>query len=424
MLQSIFQHTQFAYRCGARMVCNKTLPLFLVLTLAFLIVFTSADAEKGKVDSCKVCGSRGVVTCKVHGEDWVKPPYKSSALIEHKCGCCGLGWMPCPRKKCPKREEGIKKFKEATAPLFFWLKQRRATVEGKIFAKYPKLKDLKAAHAETDHYYLAGTFRDRIVKYKYKGMVKKKKYDSGASLHLYAERIEAIYQEVMKMIRYEGDYRPRYTDKWLLMIWDKEKQQEAASYETCHFTNSAGAKIDGVLYTTWDSDDDMYLHHKMAAAVTNLVVDDYGGVVEYFPDWIREATAHWIEYKIFSELRIFSGAEGGYDPNCPTTKLKSSLKKAVIRKDRKITPFSEIMNKKISKITGWERLKCWSIIDWMVNSFEEDKLGKLIDSFKRLYAIDKQQGPSFKEVFDMTPDEIDEAWAAWVLETYPNVEDD
>ncbi|MDZ7814472.1 MAG: hypothetical protein U5N86_00255 [Planctomycetota bacterium] len=254
-------------------------------------------------------------------------------------------------------------------------------------------------------------------------MTRKKRYTGPESLHLYCERLEDIYKVIMGMLKYEGDYRPKYTDKWQLMVWAKEEEQKAASFEFCNFTNTAGAKIDGVLHTTWDSDQDDYLHHKLAVAATNLAVDDYGGIVEYFPDWIREATAHYVEQKIFDELRIFSGGEGGFSANCPTHKLKVTMRKAVKADRRQLSPFSEIINKKMVKITGWERLKCWSIVDWMVNAHEDDKLGRFIKHMKKMYPQEKnkRQGPSFREVFEMTPPAIEEEWKAWVMETDPTV---
>ncbi|GAB4160893.1 MAG: hypothetical protein Kow00107_08830 [Planctomycetota bacterium] len=401
-----------------RLLCR--LLLVLMLTIAF---FANVSAEKMD-DYCDKCKNTGKIECKIHGADWVKPPYTSSAIIEHECGCCGIGWTVCAKKTCPKREEAQKLFDSETAPLKAWLNARRAAVEGVAFADKPKLKDIKALHVETKHFYLSGTFRKRVIEYLYKGMIKKKTLSPAESIHLYAERIEDIYSRYLKMLKYEGDYYPKFTDKWKLMVWDKDAQQEAASFKFCGFTNTAGAKVDAVLYTTWDSDDDVYLHHKLAHAITNLITDDYGGVQEYFPDWFREATAHWIEYDIFTELRIFTAGEGGFDANCPTRKLKSTIRKEVKSGSKRIKPLTEIINKKIMDISGWERLKCWSVVDWMATGRDDKCVEKLLLDFKQNYPANKQQGPSFRRVFDMTPDEIDEVWAAWVLETYPPEEDD
>ena len=381
-------------------------------------------AEESKVKSCSKCKNTGRIDSKLPA-DFRNLPFRSSAVIEHKSGCCGLGWLPCPRKKCPFREKALKEFEELTAPLKEWVRSRRSKVEAKAFAKHKKLKGIKALHAETKHYYVSGTFKSRIVKYKYKGMTKKKKYDAAHSLHLYAERVEKIHARVIKMLEHEGEYFPHFTDKWLLMIWEKKEQQEAASYEFCGFTNTAGAAMDAVHYTTWDAEDDPYLHHKIAYALTYLITDDYGGVVEYFPIWLKEAMAHWVEYDMFGELRIWGTGEDEFIPGCPARKLKSSIKKEVKRKSRNIVPLSEFMNDNIMKLSGWERLKGWSLVDWMRNGYGRKSQQKLLVDLKQNYPKSKQQVPSFKRVFGgMLPEDIDAAWEAWVLETYPNQEED
>lgn len=397
--------------------------LSAVLVVAFLLVMVSSlSAELAPM--CPKCKNRGRVDTALP-EDFKNLPFKSSAVIEYKTGCCGLGWIPCPRKECTKREESVKEFGELTAPLKLWVEERRRAVEGKAFAKEPKLKDVKALHAETAHFHFAGTLKKRTVKYLYKGMVKKKDYDPERSLHLYAERVEEVYKRFVKMMQIEGDYFPAMVDKWNLLVWEEKAQQGAASMAFCNFTNEAFASVEAVVYTTWDSDDDLYLHHKIANAISNLMTEDLGGVVEFFPVWLKEAIAHWVEYDIFNEIRIFTIGEVEFDANCPTTKLKSSIKKAIKRKDKNLRPLGDYMDKNIMDLKGWDRIKNWSIIDWLINGVGNNATCKLVKHFKVNYLRNnKQQGPTFTEVLSMNPDEIDEAWAAWALENYPEEEDD
>ena len=76
-------------------------------------------------------------------------------------------------------------------------------------------------------------------------------------------------------------------------------------------------------------------------------------------------------------------------------------------------------------LTGWERIEGWSLVDWMLNGYGKNSVSRLILSFKKNYPETKNQVPSFREVFDgMHLDEIYEAWREWVLETYPDEEDD
>ncbi len=409
-----------------RTAAGTSLALLLLTLLGTLAAASPCSAEKKKEYYCNVCHNTGKVKTKFP-EEYKNLPFRSSVVVEYKTGCCGLGWVPCPNKRCPKRAAAIEEFKRLTEPLKTWLKERRKAVEGKAFAKDPKLAKVRAMHAETDHFYLAGTFKKRVVKYLYKGMVKKKIYDPPHSLHLYARRIEDVYRRFLKLISWKGgDYRPHYTDKWLIMIWEKKEQQAAASFAFCNFTNEAGASVEAVLYTTWDDADDLYLHHKIVNAIACLMTEDYGGVVERFPVWFKEAIAHWIEYDVFGELRIFNAGEVDFNPNCPTRKLKSAIKKELKKKrSRRIKPLVEFINHNIMDLTGWERLKGWSLVDWMLNGYGKDSVSRLILSFKKNYPETKNQIPSFREVFDgMRLDEIDEAWREWVLETYPDEEDD
>ncbi|MDZ7814471.1 MAG: hypothetical protein U5N86_00250 [Planctomycetota bacterium] len=130
---------------------HDRLSVFIICSMLLLVIPSSIGAEEEK-DYCNRCHNTGKVECDEHGGDWEHPPYKSSVIIEAECGCCGLGWLPCPEEDCPKRPAALEEFKRKTDMLKAWLQARRAKVDAKILTdKYPKLKKTKPLHAETDH---------------------------------------------------------------------------------------------------------------------------------------------------------------------------------------------------------------------------------------------------------------------------------
>ena len=310
---------------------NSKRRLWIVFIVSFILVlssFAGITSNAEQADYCERCKNKGKIKSRLPKE-YIKFPYKSSVIIEHKSGCCGLGWLPCPNKKCPKRAEALIEFNRLTGALKAWLNERRAKVEKKAFKDDKKLKDIKAMHADSDHFHISGTFKKRPAQVLIKGKWKKRTLSPAQSLHIYCTRCEYVFEKYMKIIGYKGDYVPKMTDRFTIAIWENLKQADAASFSFCGFTNSAGASIEAVVYTTADDADDLFLHHKIVVAAANMVTGDYHLIVEYFPVWLKEAIGHWIEYDIFKELRIFTVGEGDFSPNCPTKNLHKIIYDAV-----------------------------------------------------------------------------------------------
>ncbi|MFA4987480.1 MAG: hypothetical protein WC712_12935 [Candidatus Brocadiia bacterium] len=394
-----------------------------VLSVGLLLcACSSAPCEDAP---CPACKNSGKVECRIH-KDYKFPTFKCSACYECPNGCWGVGWMPCPRKDCPSthKAELVAEFAKLSADRKAWVDSRRAAVEAKAFGNNEKLKTVKALHVETDHFRLASTMKPHKVRFSRKGMEKILTYDSHQVMHLYAQRIEDAFAACMKLIDFQGIYKPLCCDKFLLMCWQSLEEQNAASFAFCNMTNPAGASIDALNYTTQDGDDDIYLHHKLVHIIAHLVSDDYGGIVEFFPVWFREAFAHWVEYDVFNELVIFCAGEVNDDPGCPTRCLKSVIKAQVKGKTKRNTPLSAFVNNNIMDLTGWHRIKGMTVVDWMLNGYGKNVVGPLIVQFKKDFPKLKQQGPTIRAIFpDKTYDDIDEMWAAWVLKTYPEIEE-
>ena len=281
-------------------VCRLIAPVLLVVLLIASIAPANSEEKDGYY--CHKCKNTGRVKSKLPAK-YKDFPFLSSVVVENKSGCCGLGWLPCPNKKCKKRIDALREFEEKTAPLKKWLSERRRLVEERAFSKNKRLCGIKALHASTEHFHLSGTFKSRNALIEVKGRFKKKHLNPEQSLHLYAHRIEAVCERYLKLIGHKGAYKPIMVDKFTVMLWETKAQADAVSFAFCGFENAASASTAAVVFTTLDDVDDLFMHHKIAFAVANLLTEDYGAIVEYFPFWFKEAVSHWIEYDIFQRVQ-------------------------------------------------------------------------------------------------------------------------
>ncbi|MFA4987496.1 MAG: hypothetical protein WC712_13015 [Candidatus Brocadiia bacterium] len=393
-----------------------------VAVLAVSLLVAACGPALGEERGCPTCGNSGKVECRIH-KDAKAPAFQCSCCYECPKGCWGLGWMPCPNKDCisPHKAELAEEFKRLFTERKSWVDSRRAAVEGKVFSDNGKTAGVKAWHVETAHFRFASTIKPRKVRLSSNGAAKTLTFDSHQAMHLYAQRIEEAFATCMKLLDFTGDYKPTVTDKFLLMVWQSVGEQNAASQAFCHSAQPAGASVDGLLYSTHDANDDMYLHHKLVHAIAHLVCDDYGGIVMSFPPWLREAFAQWVEYEVCGELAMV--CVGDFDKNvgCPKRRIKSGMKMQVKGKSKDNPPLSSFIDNRVADMTGWHRIKGICILDWMLNGYSRKVVGPLVVQCKKGYPKVAQEA-LFKAVLDKTPDQVDELWGSWVLETYPDNE--
>ena len=238
-------------------------------------------------------------------------------------------------------------------------------------------------------------------------------------LHLYLERLEDLYARFKSLLGLEKDFGPSMSPRWRVFCWLTEKQQQAVSFRIAGLSTSNNTLWLPDFYSTWNEADDDFLYHRIVHSVAILLNEDYNKYVyNGIPVWFDEAVAHWLEYDIFGILQVFNEGEVTFQPNCPVKKLRKVIKRELKSKGKRLPPLRSFMENDLDNLTGWERIKGWSLVDWLKNACKKGTLRKLNIEFNRTYPDSKDQTIAFKNVLKMTCEDIDEAWAKWALETY------
>ncbi|MFA4987481.1 MAG: hypothetical protein WC712_12940, partial [Candidatus Brocadiia bacterium] len=360
--------------------------------------------------------------CKIH-KDYKFPTFKCSACYECPNGCWGVGWMSCPNKGCmsPNKTEVKEEFARLSTERKSWLDSCRAAVEGKIFPPDSKLAGTRALHVETEHFRLASTMKPRSIKLNVNGLARTFNCNSHQAVHVYARRAEDAYVSATRLLGCGDGFKPFVTDKYLLLIWQSEAEQVAASRILCQSAQAKEAYAQGQVYTTRDPGDDNRLFHQVVHSVAHFMGDDFGGQVLASPAWLREAFAQWVEYDVTGELVISCEWNPELTDGSPSSKLKSSLKPLVRSKSKYLTSLADYVGSKMASLTGWQRIKGIGILDWMLEVSEKKSAGLLIAQFKKDYPA-KSQEDIFKAVLGMDFAQFEDKWSSWVLDAYPDFE--
>jgi hypothetical protein len=382
-----------------------------------LLVLSVAEAEEPL--NCARCKNTGIVKSTIPAE-LVGIPFKSSIAIEHKSGCFGLGWLPCPARDCPHAPEAQKEFERLTAPLKTWIAERRTTIDAKVLEKAPKLKNCRPYHAETDHFLLSGTFKPRKLKVEAMGRTKTISLTSEESFHTYCSRAEDAYGLYQTLAKFPDEYKGNLVPKMQLYVSADVNEGKAVALTLCNFVDTPEGSMDADKWVGFDDSDDVMLHHKLVNAIASLLTEDHGKVVlnEDFPVWFKEAACWWMEYKVFGEVRVFREGETELPKDFPATGLEEAVWKELGKAKGRTPGIREAMDNNVNRLTGWHRIKNWSVVDWMVREYGQESFRKLLLDFKDTYARERDPAGAFKRVFDKTPDQVEELWAVWVKTAY------
>ncbi|GAB4155347.1 MAG: hypothetical protein Kow00107_05190 [Planctomycetota bacterium] len=387
------------------------------MLVSALLLFTPVFGEEEAY--CAKCKNTGIVKSGIPPE-LVGLPFKSSVAIEHRSGCFGLGWLPCPAKDCPHAPEARKEFEKLTEPLKKWIAERRASIDAKVLEKTPKLKGYLPFHAETAHFFLSGTFKSRKLKIEAMGKTKTISLNPVESFHTYCTRAENAYSLYQELAKFPDEYKGNLAPKMLLYVSAEEQEAKAVTLALCNFVDSTEGSMDAEKWVGYDDKDDLMLHHKMVSAVASLLTEDYGKIVlnEDFPVWFKEAACWWLEYRTFGEVRIFREGETELAMDFPASKLEEAVWKEAGKAKGRMPSLREAMDNNVNRLSGWHRIKNWSLIDWMVREYKQDSFRRLLLDFKDNFGRERDPAGAFRRVFDKTPEEIEEAWLAWVKTAY------
>ena len=281
--------------------------------------------------------------------------------------------------------------------------------------------------------------------------------------HLYAQRLENLYDRVLDLVGLEdGDFpdgegpqwpsdmpagerwmgRGPYLgmrNKFLVLLCQKQStcSRYLATYPRCDATSPFRWYFQGTdcffFGTAVEFHDDVYapehkLHAHVVFNVANNLISSLRGYSYEGPKWWSEGLAHVLRREVTEDFNDFTGFDGdrmrAYTVFEWPLKVRQRLSYDLVR------PLREIMQvQDCNEFTLVDHMACWSRMSWMLEELPADRVAELLLALSGIYDAQglppkdedlvRLQTEVFQRVLDATPEEIDARWRRHVERHYP-----
>jgi hypothetical protein len=339
------------------------------------------------------------------------------------------------------------------------------------------LGDLEMIWVETKHFKIGSTLKefkipaDKIQKERIAEEVgrlrvkmpevpkKVKKLDPWLRVHLYAQRLEEEYIAIQELLSVTDESFPtspgtyikgRYMgegvymgqkNKFIVLLTTKKSTLHRFAQRWCdanfqadspvaHNFHTAGCMLygtspelaDGYFY------DDARLHMNLCFGVAVNMLLGYKGYMFDIPIWIKEGIAHCYVNSIDARYHNFSLIKDQFPNEKKLWKWEPRVRKLV--QNEAFIPVSEIMTWTApDDFRIGHHMNIWSRVDYLIKS-DRERFASFVGAMKDKFQVRggtvitpemmlERQVKTFQQVYNMTPEEFDLQWSAWVLETYP-----
>jgi len=321
--------------------------------------------------------------------------------------------------------------------------------------------------AETEHFRIGsslGTYKipnDRqerakleleIARLKHKlGKLKapKKKLDPYLRLHIYAQRAEDAYAAFVEDFGLtpadfaeRGPYlgRPK---KILLLLCQRKSEfgRYLRTYENSEveFVYYTGWPKEGMLLAAnveaisenWKEDKetpvDTMFHCLVVSALGANFINNWGEEIYKAPSWLTFAYGHMCQRRIDPRWTVFDGRDFIYDKSGHSWNWKPRVRN-LVKNDFFASAEQMFAWKAYGDLNTRDHMVAWSKLTYLMSVAQGDEQGFLSEvcqpSGGRASRNDEdeqvaRQVRALKADYDLTPAGFDQAWARWVLKTYP-----
>jgi len=165
---------------------------------------------------------------------------------------------------------------------------------------------------------------------------------------------------------------------------------------------------------------DQHVHNALRHNMAINFLDGYMLYLFDMPSWIREGYAHYMRRLNHPGYNFFDGGEGAALIDNEEENWAPEVRK-LVKKDEG-TDFARLA--RINDYVDLEfddHLVVWSKVDFLIQ-LDPKKFGQFVLRIKTQgtgAAVADVQRDAFRELYGWTMRQADEAWKAWVLETYP-----
>ena len=368
--------------------------------LACFAVPLHAQVAPAPAVICKPCKSTGKIACPEHPKEeaaWEQGAAFCSFIAD--CAVCkGAGFVDC--KDC-ENTAAVAALAEKVAKLA----GLRVELE-----KYDAEMGRKLRKGASAHFTLVWEI-DSLK-------VEKRVLGAHELLHLYLDRLERVFDLYVDLLRARpGDIQKRQK----IFVWWLGSDQQEATLRFCQQGSPHGVKLMGSdsaysvcgnrqYFTT-----DERLHRNLVHSVSHLLFAHQTPsmwVGNQKAGWVEEGLAHVFEDRVFGICDNYCYEEVASNVDFKGGKYKVAVRKMIA--EGKAPSVSEVIQRNTDQLKLAEHAIAMSLVDYLL----QREPGKF-DSFGKLLRAKVAVREALASSFGITPLELEAAWKAWVLESYP-----
>ncbi len=375
------------------------MPSLLLFAILFLAPGHALEQEDREV-VCRSCDSTGMKPCREHESDecMLEDGIVYCTEFNDCASCSGTAWVDCEKCDNPSASEEF---------------ARRISERARLAKRNEWIHETMGRPvrlAETEHFRLVWELDSLKVD---------KKHQNGHQLlHLYAGRLEQLWQDYASVL---GASSRDFKEKPLVLVWWLPTDQEKSSGAFCNQASRRGCKLLGSTprYSMCGNKqfikNDVVLHRNLVHNVVHLLLSHQTRQVwigNMKGGWADAGLAHWFEDKYWGRCTNYCYQEQNTQVDFKGGKYKVAVRKLVALD--KAPPVAVVFEKNTDTLTPEEHALSFSYVDYLI-SVDGKKLSDLVVLLKRK----QPTRDALKATFDMNPIEFESNWKAWVLETYP-----
>ncbi|MBK8180063.1 MAG: hypothetical protein IPK67_14510 [Planctomycetes bacterium] len=378
---------------------------WIALALVLSVLLSFAHGAASEPQGCKRCAGSGEVqcgscaksTCNWSGEGKVSARFCSLAA---QCGSCrGTQRIAC--KECGREvTPATAKLRRETEA---WLAEM-AAIDSTVGAAGRE----KPVHAQSAHFRITWNIKQVDVK-------------GGSTphggMHVYLDRLEALYTEFLKDLSAADKDFCGITH---VMLWQSARDQEKASPVYTGQASSTESKLMGkspfvsIFYDKSHLHEEFELHqavvHQVAHCLLSNVFDGiWPGNIK--GGWIDCGLAHAYEIRTFGEVRHYCYVEQDTLQAFQFGRWEQAVLSGV--QGGKEVRFLGVTGKHTTELTPEEHMYAWSYVDYLLRA-HPGKFGAVARAVKSK----QPYAEMLQSILGKSPAQFQGDWAQWVRTTY------
>jgi len=375
--------------------------LALLLAVACLAFPGHAQEEPARVsDGCKRCNHQGVVPCKRHDEkDLAREQAVVFCAIAARCEDCGGTYqVDCPF--CVSGPESLPN------------EQRRARLQAilKSGIKPEKVLERPLPWIRTEHF-------DLVV-----DVESLKNGTKRLSAHDFLHKLATETEAAAAMLDQHLGAKPRQYVRASLYFWESREDHHKINRELLGTNTYSAMKLYGArpAASSWTGAKGLEgkalnvaangVHIGIHLLLSSAFRAEWIGNKK--AGWFDVGAAHWYEEQRFHRTATYCVDEANADLNYKNGQWRSAIRSVLAK--RKETLLPELSRELSGTMWEDEHALAWSLYDWLVTVHPQTTKAFLIG-----FKDGKEMREICRKELDMSLRQVEDAWRAWVAETYP-----